>query len=125
MPFAITIDFDTLGAGAAEGSDPALVGTVTLRDRDSTEQVRMPLADVPETLSKLCSAHPLKFADLMAAYGTGAAAASSSAAEGPEAMIEYFAQHGLTAKLNAAVNALGKAKPADPIAFLVKELQKK
>ena len=39
-------------------------------------------------------------------------------------MLEYFAQHGLTAKLNAAVNALGKEKPEDPIAFLVAALQK-
>ena len=32
---------------------------------------------------------------------------------------------GVTAKLNAAVNALGKARPTDPMAFLLAELSKK
>ena len=99
---------------------------MTLRDRDSTSQVRLPLADVADTLTKLSTAHPLTFADLMAAYGTGSFPATSPAASagGASGMLEYFAQHGLTAKLNAAVNALGKEKPEDPIAFLVAALQK-
>ena len=126
IPYAVTVDFDTLGVSSTDSADAkALEGTVTLRDRDSTDQVRLPLADVADTLAKLSSAHPLTFADLMAAYGTPGAAASSAAADGASGMIEYFNQHGLTAKLNAAMNALGKTKPADPIAFLVSELQKK
>lgn len=122
IPYAVTIDFDTLG----KSDDPSKAGTVTLRDRDSTSQVRLPLTDVADTLTKLSTAHPLTFADLMAAYGTGSLPAATPAAPagGASGMLEYFAQHGLTAKLNAAVNALGKEKPDDPIAFLVAALQK-
>ena len=43
-PFGITIDFDTLG------ETPALQDTVTLRDRDTMEQVRVP---IPELLPRL------------------------------------------------------------------------
>ena len=109
----------------AAATDASLVGSATLRDRDSTDQVRLPLADIPDTLSKLCTAHPLTFADLVAAYGTGGASKPAAAADGSAGILEYLNAHGITGKLNAAVNALGKAKPADPIAFLVAELQKK
>jgi len=122
IPYAATIDFDTLGVG--EEADASLTGTVTLRDRDSTDQVRVPLTELPETLSKLSSAHPLTFSDLMAAMGTSAVKKPATEAEGAAGMIEYLTAHGIPAKLNSAVNALGKAKPADPIAFLVAELQK-
>lgn len=44
IPFGITVDFDTLN------NTPH---TVTLRERDSTEQVRMPIEDVPLTIRKL------------------------------------------------------------------------
>jgi len=121
IPYAITIDFDTLGMGE-QSADPALLGTATLRDRDSTDQVRLPLATIPETLAKLSSAHPLSFADLKAAYATPAAAAA--AASPSEDMMAYLSQHGIAAKLNAAVNKLAAEKPSDPMAFLVAELAK-
>ncbi len=41
-PFCITVDFDTLG----EGKDAALTGTVTVRDRDSMAQDRVPIAEL-------------------------------------------------------------------------------
>ena len=45
----MTIDFDTLGE---QGDD--LKDTVTLRDRDTMEQTRMPIADVlPFLLEKI------------------------------------------------------------------------
>ncbi|MFN0112523.1 MAG: His/Gly/Thr/Pro-type tRNA ligase C-terminal domain-containing protein [Blastocatellia bacterium] len=52
-PFCITVDYDTLG----EGKDPAaasLSGTVTVRERDSMQQVRVAITEL-ETylLSKL------------------------------------------------------------------------
>ena len=99
---------------------------VTLRDRDTTQQVRLQLGTLPETLNKLCTPHPLCWADLMAAYGDGSAAAASvgGGGDGASAILEYLHGHGVTARLNAAVNALGKAKPADPMAFLIAELQK-
>jgi len=43
-PFCITIDFDTLG------EKPELLGTVTLRDRDSGEQKRVNIEELKEAL---------------------------------------------------------------------------
>ncbi len=45
-PFGITIDFETLGE-----RDPALRDTVTLRHRDSMEQERVAIADLPRRLA--------------------------------------------------------------------------
>lgn len=44
-PFGVTIDFDTLGE-----KGPALKDTVTLRDRDSMKQERIPIRDLPARL---------------------------------------------------------------------------
>jgi glycyl-tRNA synthetase len=48
-PFCVTVDYDTLG----EGDDPDLEGTVTVRERDTTAQRRVAVADLPETLTAL------------------------------------------------------------------------
>jgi glycyl-tRNA synthetase len=45
-PFCITVDFDTLGENAE------LKDTVTLRDRDSGEQKRVAVAELPALLTK-------------------------------------------------------------------------
>jgi len=45
-PFAITVDFETLGE-----KDPALRDTVTLRDRDSMKQERVRISDLLQLLS--------------------------------------------------------------------------
>jgi len=51
-PFCITVDFDTLGENAA------LEGTVTLRERDSGEQTRVPISELPailrEKIGRVC-----------------------------------------------------------------------
>ena len=47
IPFAITVDFDTL----KEGGD--LFDTVTLRERDSMKQIRIPIAEVAKTLNEV------------------------------------------------------------------------
>ena len=44
-PFCATIDFDTIGENG-----PDLEGTVTLRERDSMEQKRIPIAELPAYL---------------------------------------------------------------------------
>jgi len=44
-PFGVTVDFETLGE-----KDPALRDTVTLRDRDSMKQERVPVKDLPGIL---------------------------------------------------------------------------
>ena len=43
--FALTVDFETLGE-----KDPALRDTVTLRDRDSMQQERVAIQDLPAIL---------------------------------------------------------------------------
>ena len=83
--------------------------------------MRLPLAALPETLAKLSGAHPLSFADLAAAYAEPSAAAAATPSD---EMMAYLTQHGVAAKLNAAVNKLGKEKPTDPMAFLIAELGK-
>jgi len=47
-PFCITVDFDTIG----QGKDPALKDTVTVRDRDSMDQERVPIADLHSYLTE-------------------------------------------------------------------------
>ncbi len=41
-PYCITVDFDTLG----DGKDPAMKHTVTVRDRDSMDQERVPIDEL-------------------------------------------------------------------------------
>lgn len=41
-PFCVTVDFDTLG----RGDDPSLKDTVTLRDRDTMQQIRLPISEL-------------------------------------------------------------------------------
>lgn len=124
----MTIDFDTIGIGekAAAGAGPAL-GTATMRERDSTKQIRLPLREIPEVLSKLCSPHPLCWDDLYAVYGEQPSApAPAPGSDGSAAaMLAYLSSHGVSAKLNAAVNELAKVQPADPMGFLVQLLTKK
>merc|ERR1711935_1055716 len=43
IPFAVTFDFDTLEDAS-----------VTMRERDSTDQIRLPLKDVAEIVRNLC-----------------------------------------------------------------------
>ncbi|NJN16301.1 MAG: glycine--tRNA ligase [Oscillochloris sp.] len=43
-PFCVTVDFDTIG----EGKDHSLAGTVTVRDRDTMAQERVPIAELQQ-----------------------------------------------------------------------------
>ena len=95
IPFAVTFDFDTVG----KGEKPALKDTVTLRERDSSGQVRVPLSEAAGILAKLAGASSLKFADLAAMYGDAAGAAD---ADGVAGMMAYLRAHNITPKLNAA-----------------------
>uniref|UniRef100_A0A6A7FPN5 Glycine--tRNA ligase n=1 Tax=Hirondellea gigas TaxID=1518452 RepID=A0A6A7FPN5_9CRUS len=58
IPFAVTIDFDTLS------SSPH---TVTLRERDSTLQVRIPVSEVAPTVQRL-AASELQWSDVLARW---------------------------------------------------------
>ena len=57
IPFAITVDHDTL-------EDE----TVTLRDLDSMKQIRLPISDLTELLTDLIGAH-MKWSQALAKYG--------------------------------------------------------
>ncbi|PCI25693.1 glycine--tRNA ligase [Candidatus Peregrinibacteria bacterium] len=43
-PYCVTVDFDTTGTGT--DSNPELLNTVTVRNRDTMEQSRMPISDL-------------------------------------------------------------------------------
>jgi glycyl-tRNA synthetase len=128
IPFAITIDFDTLGQSKDSADAAALTGTATVRERDSTGQVRLPVGEIPAIIARLVGGR-LAWADLYAAHGIGAdgkpaGGGGGLGGDGSEAMLAYLAQHGVAGKLNDAVNALAAAKPDDPMAFLVAQLSK-
>jgi translation elongation factor EF-1beta len=61
-PYGVTVDFDTCNDG-----------TVTLRDRDSQTQVRLPIAEVAATVKALVDG-ALSWEETVAKYSTGAAA---------------------------------------------------
>jgi glycyl-tRNA synthetase len=63
-PFAVTVDFDTTADAA-----------VTLRERDSTGQVRLPIADVHKTVRALVEGAET-WAEVVARYGLLTAAAA-------------------------------------------------
>jgi len=78
VPFAVTIDQET----------PTL-GSVTVRERDSMEQIRIPVADVPAVIEQLCmgritwaevAANPAAAVSASAAVPAAAAAAAPPAA---------------------------------------------
>jgi glycyl-tRNA synthetase len=71
IPFAITFDHQSQADGA-----------VTLRERDTCAQVRLPIAKVAETMRALVN-ESLRWADVVAKYGLVAPAAEGEAA--PEA----------------------------------------
>eukprot|EP00929_Paragymnodinium_shiwhaense_P011137 TRINITY_DN11653_c0_g1_i1.p1 TRINITY_DN11653_c0_g1~~TRINITY_DN11653_c0_g1_i1.p1 ORF type:complete len:686 (+),score=204.95 TRINITY_DN11653_c0_g1_i1:167-2224(+) len=48
IPYAITVDFDSVGMGEAK-----LEGTVTLRDRDTMEQIRLPMKGLADVVRNL------------------------------------------------------------------------
>ena len=50
VPFVLTLDQDTLSQGARKGER---WGSVTLRERDTMEQIRIPLKEVVEVLEAL------------------------------------------------------------------------
>lgn len=57
-PFAITVDYDTLDTD----------GRVTLRERDSTSQVRVPVDEVPQIVNKLTTKQATWASDIAPVY---------------------------------------------------------
>jgi len=52
-PFCVTVDYATLGEARDDEGESAATDTVTVRERDTTAQKRVPVADLPETLTAL------------------------------------------------------------------------
>ncbi|WP_372479910.1 glycine--tRNA ligase [Halomicrobium sp. HM KBTZ05] len=52
-PFCVTVDYATLGESRDDEGESAAPDTVTVRERDTTAQKRVPVADLPETLTAL------------------------------------------------------------------------
>jgi glycyl-tRNA synthetase len=66
IPFCVTVDFEEDGC-------------VTLRERDSAKQVRVPIADVVELVAKLSRQHaPMSWDEVAAKYPAQAAAAATA-----------------------------------------------
>lgn len=114
IPFGVTVDFDTLDA------KHALHDTVTLRERDSTEQLRLPVGEVADAISKVCFGS-LDWAGLCAAYPTQDQAKAGSSAAGGDS-ISFLKAHQVEKLLNAAVNDAVDKRPADPIKFIAEQL---
>ena len=49
LPLCITVDFQTIGDGEIEADN-----CVTIRDRDTMEQVRIPISELKEYIAKKC-----------------------------------------------------------------------
>jgi len=70
--------------------------------------VRLPLSTIAQTVHQLCSASSLTWDELDADFaGTGA-----------DQKVAYLKQMGVEEALSAAVTALAKEKPADPMKWL-------
>ena len=69
-PFCVTVDVQTVGdADKGEAGD----GRVTIRDRDSMEQIRVPMAELVPVFSKLLGGEPWRA--MAARFGAGPAGA--------------------------------------------------
>jgi glycyl-tRNA synthetase len=72
VPFAITVDYDTVQEGAQKDS-------VTVRERDTMEQVRVPVADLVGVMRGLCDATgSMTWDDMKAKYPLQAAPAEDA-----------------------------------------------
>ena len=115
-PFGVTVDFQTLDASAPERD------TVTLRERDSTAQVRVPIADLAPLLLGIV-AELTGWADALAKYplvsagdadtGAGDAAPAAKPAA-PKPAAKPPRRQGGQAGAGAQAVAKPAAKPAKP-----------
>ena len=117
IPFACTFDFQTVEPGTP------LFDTVTMRERDSCAQIRVPVSAIVGLIEKLCI-YGEPWETVTAGYPTQDAA-EKSAVDGaaPVSSEAYLEQHGVVSKLEDAFNDLMANKPSDPMGFLASKLQ--
>ena len=77
VPFAVVVDFNTVGFETTKD------GCVTLRERDSMQQIRLAMPAVPAVLRDLVEER-IVWADLVAQYGLVGGDAGAAAAERPQ-----------------------------------------
>jgi glycyl-tRNA synthetase len=77
VPFAVVVDFNTVGFETTKD------GCVTLRERDSMQQIRLAMPAVPAMLRDLVEER-IVWADLVAQYGLVGGDAGAAAAERPQ-----------------------------------------
>mmetsp|Transcript_9172 Transcript_9172/g.23734 ORF Transcript_9172/g.23734 Transcript_9172/m.23734 type:complete len:346 (-) Transcript_9172:174-1211(-) len=116
IPFGITVDFDTL-----DDKVPALYDTVTLRERDSMAQLRVPIGEVCEAIQKVCTGAET-WTGLCALYPTQEQAKAGAGGSGPVDAVTYLRGHQVEKLLNAAVNDAVEQRPSDPIKFIAERL---
>ena len=118
IPLAITVDYLSIGQseGGKEGENAGLDGTVTLRERDTTSQIRVPASEVVDLIVKITT-RGMKWSEAQALYG---GARAGGAAEGStQAQVEaYLAKHKLTEILNQCLNETLAAKPENAVKHL-------
>lgn len=111
----MTIDFDSI-----DEKNP-LFETVTLRERDSTEQLRVPIRDVADVIAKVCISAQ-DWAGLCKLYPTQEQVRSGTADAGSSDAVSFLRAHQVEKLLNAAVNDAVEKRPADPIKFIAEAL---
>jgi len=117
IPFGITVDFDTF-----EESKPALHQTVTLRERDSMGQLRVPVAQVPQLISQVCLGAE-SWEGLCKRYPTQETALAAGAGGDASDPMAYLRKFQVEQLLETVVQEAVASRPEDPIQFIAEKLR--
>jgi glycyl-tRNA synthetase len=118
IPLAITIDYVSIGQGEGDKEvEAALAGTVTIRERDSCLQIRVPASEAVDLVVKMTT-RGMKWSEAQTLYS--GKSPSSAAPEGStQAQVEaYLKQHKISELLNECLNETLAARPANPLKHL-------
>lgn len=124
----MTFDFDTIGLDPktkAVSTDGPNYNTVTLRERDSTAQERVPLAKLAEIIEQLVLRGEAW--DVVVGRFCGGAGAPEPEVEtgGDSEGAAYLEEHKVLSVIEEAFNKMMSEKPADPVAFMAALLAEK
>jgi len=113
IPLAITVDYASVGQAENE-DEKGLVGTVTIRERDSQSQIRVPAGEAVDVIVKMTT-RGMKWGEAQAMYTSGAKGAAGSTQAEVEA---YLSKHKISEILNQCLNETLAAKPENPLKHL-------
>ena len=113
IPLAITVDYASVGQAENE-DEKGLVGTVTIRERDSQSQIRVPAGEAVDVIVKM-TMRGMKWGEAQAMYTSGAKGAAGSTQAEVEA---YLSKHKISEILNQCLNETLAAKPENPLKHL-------